>query len=313
MNLFPISSQANPFLGTLNGNYYSIYNLQINLDSENYVGLFRCLGNNSTVKKLNIRPIIVSSTEIYGNINGKDYVGSIAGYSDGFIWDCSNVIDITGDCYVGGISGHAKNISRSFNIGAISGNSNIGGLVGKNTGSLQNSFNSGYIKCEVGYGGGITGINSGLIDKCYNSGDVESSEVSGNYTGSIKGGIVGQNIDNGNIRYCYNIANIKGSGSAVLGGLIGENQKDLSNSYFNIEIAIGLSAVGNNTGNIATTVSALTTVQMIGENAFNYMISFTGKYVSNENRAKDADFAPQLINFQSISISETENKILKMK
>ncbi len=66
-----------------------------------------------------------------GNVEGKDYLGGISGYTEGDILNCDVLCDVTGDNHVGGIGGYTNNISnnramvRVFadgeNIGAIAG------------------------------------------------------------------------------------------------------------------------------------------------------------------------------------------------
>ncbi len=66
-----------------------------------------------------------------GNIEGKDYLGGISGYTEGDILNCDVLCDVTGDNHVGGIAGYTNNLTnnramvRVFadgeNIGAIAG------------------------------------------------------------------------------------------------------------------------------------------------------------------------------------------------
>ncbi len=66
-----------------------------------------------------------------GNVEGKDYLGGISGYTEGDILNCDVLCDVTGDNHVGGIGGYTNNLTnnramvRVFadgeNIGAISG------------------------------------------------------------------------------------------------------------------------------------------------------------------------------------------------
>ncbi len=305
----PIASYENPFVGRLEGNYYSIYNLTINEPDTDYVGLFRVIGSGAYVTELNIRPYVVSPTEIYGGITGKNYVGAIAGSSKGFIWDCMNNADVTGESLVGGIAGNAKNVSRSCNTATVTGLNQVGGIVGLAEGSIQSSFNSGYIKGNGDFIGGIAG-NTGsgnIIEVCYNSGDIESDAVGGIYQGNFKGGIVGYNTLGAILRNSYNIGGIKGTSGMTAGGIIGDNKSsEVTLCYFNNEILSGFSAVG--TGTVpGSTVSGLTTVQMVGASALDNMVFSSGNYISAEERGMDADFAPQLIIFYNITAEPGEN------
>ncbi len=242
----PIASASQPFLGRIKGNYYGIYNLNINEPNGDYVGLFRYVGENARIEEICIRPLVISADEIYGKIIGNNYVGAIAGYSEGNIWNCMNNTDIEGNNYVGGIAGCAENIARSFNTAVILGNDFVGGVVGSSLHSVLDSFNSGYILANGYCSGGITGRNAGTIEYCYNSGSIESSINQGQYAGNCKGGIVGQNQVGGIIRNSYNIGNIIGDAQDFIGGgIIADNlASEVSRVFYNKEINIGLSAIG---------------------------------------------------------------------
>lgn len=291
----PIASQAQPFLGRLSGAYYGIYNLNINQPNEDYVGLFRYIGVDAYVEEVCIRSLVVGSGEIHSKIVGKNYVGAIAGYSEGYIWRCINDIDVEGNNYVGGLVGKGRDISRSFNTASVWGNDYVGGLAGYIQNSVQDSFNSGYIKADGNYSGGITAVNEGTIDSCFNSGDIESSIVNQQYMGNYKGGIVGQNIAGAIMRDSYNIGNIAGiSENFIAGGIIADNlASNVMRVYYNQEINVGLNAIGQ--GNYGgENIQGLNTVQMVGSMAFEFMDFTPGKFISEEERGVDADFAPQL-------------------
>ncbi len=304
----PIAGYDYPFTGTFWGNYYSIYSLCIDAPQHDYVGLFARIGEGGYVREVNIRPHIVSSEEIYGFIQGGNYVGAIAGISEGYIWDCMNNIEITGDDYVGGLAGQASNINRSFNTAEVTGQNYVGGIAGEAKGIIQTCFNSGYILVNGNYGGGIAGKNAVQIEYCYNSGNIESAPVSGGYTGNYKGGIAGLNDLAATIRNSYSIAQLKGvSAGFVAGGLVGiNNSTGISNCYYNIETVEGLNAAGQGSQG-GENVLGLTTVQMVGTTALQNMIFTPGIYVSDEDRGMDADYAPQLRELSQMSAGEGKN------
>ena len=304
----PIAGYDYPFTGTFWGNYYSIYSLCIDAPQHDYVGLFARIGEGGYVREVNIRPHIVSSEEIYGFIQGGNYVGAIAGISEGYIWDCMNNIEITGDDYVGGLAGQASNINRSFNTAEVTGQNYVGGIAGEAKGIIQTCFNSGYILVNGNYGGGIAGKNAVQIEYCYNSGNIESAPVSGGYTGNYKGGIAGLNDLAATIRNSYSIGQLKGvSAGFVAGGLVGiNNSTGISNCYYNIETVEGLNAAGQGSQG-GENVLGLTTVQMVGTTALQNMIFTPGIYVSDEDRGMDADYAPQLRELSQMSAGEGKN------
>ena len=81
----PIGTEKNPFEGTLDGNGHIIDTVRYNGNNVEYAGLFGYLGQNAIVKNLTI-------TNSYFNASARDaekvYVGSIAGFSAGLIYNC---------------------------------------------------------------------------------------------------------------------------------------------------------------------------------------------------------------------------------
>ena len=59
----------------------------------------------------------------------------------------------------------------------LSGHENVGGVCGKNGGSLTNCYNTGPIY-GVNYIGGVCGMNSGSLTNCYNTGNVQGKKMS---------------------------------------------------------------------------------------------------------------------------------------
>ena len=106
------------------------------------------------------------------------------------------------------------------------------GLFGANSGTVKNlGVVESYIKGNVGVGG-IVGRNSGTVENCYFNGTVDSYESNDYYSSSLDkthtivskgagiGGIAGINtktVDN-----CYSSAKI--SGTQCIGGIVGLNQ-----------------------------------------------------------------------------------------
>ncbi len=209
----PIKSSTSSytfFTGVLDGNGYSIYNLQINAESSTAtsVGLFA--QNNGTIKNLGMEDgkiILTLSADVYG------YAGSIAGYNNSTILNCFNTCSVetkgsVGNGQAGGIAGNNKNgcsIANCYNTGMIySSNYSAGGISGINSGTIENCFNTGFICAEKGdntycYAGGICGTNHNVVSACYNIGQIISA--------SSKGGITALLVDIGNPdaknEYCY--------------------------------------------------------------------------------------------------------------
>ncbi len=124
-------------------------------------------------------------------------------------------INIEGNVFTGGLVGkNSGSITNCYDSGSVTGNGRIGGLVGQNeSGTITECYNTGSV---IGYGGtgGLVGWNeSGTITECYNTGS-----VTGN---SGIGGLVGDNYY-GTIKMCYNIGNLIGGN--YTGGLVGWNE-----------------------------------------------------------------------------------------
>ena len=135
-----------------------------------------------------------------------------------------------GSSATGGIAGYNNDNSSvvcCYNNANIEGN-RIGGIVGENTGIIENCYNVGEL-ITIGKGGnrigGIAGYSSGSIINCYNTGKIHNE---GEITNGIIwiGGVVG-NLRNGNIENCINYAGIlinSATGWELnIGGIVGNN------------------------------------------------------------------------------------------
>ncbi|MFI3165028.1 MAG: right-handed parallel beta-helix repeat-containing protein, partial [Bacillota bacterium] len=97
----------------------------------------------------------------------------------------------------------------------------VGGVVGPNSGTVSNCYNTGTVTGSTVGIGGVAGYNFGSVSNCYNTGNVTGD--------SNVGGVVGSN--NGTVSNCYAFSGISVTGNAdsnnpVTAGsviLIGEN------------------------------------------------------------------------------------------
>ncbi len=154
-----------------------------------------------------------------GLIKGIDYNtsynGGIISKAEGItIKNCSNVADVYGGTYVGGISGIAdSNITNCYNIANVYGRSEVGGINGNGGNVISNCYNLGKIEAYPNIDpsitldefGGISGIGTNSIENCYSN-----NTVSGNIR---VGGITGYSpsVTMTNSFYLYN-AKYKGNG-----------------------------------------------------------------------------------------------------
>ncbi len=167
-------------------------------DVEAYLGNFD--GNNKVIN------------DLYINRGTEDYIGLFA-KSGGIIENLEiEVLNLTGNKNVGGLVGENEGDIINCNVsGTIEGNEYVGGLIGTNKGSINYSWATGEISGS-GYLGGLVGLNfvGSEIFKSYAQADVtgENNNI---------GGLIGYN--SGLVTDCYAIGRISGYEDG--GGLIG--------------------------------------------------------------------------------------------
>jgi len=164
--------QGRPFLGTFNGQNYTVSNLFINRPDEDYVGLF----GYSKAKISNVRLKDIS-------LSGRHSVGGIAGTNlEGIVEKCEVKGILTGTEDVGGLIGENKEggIIRKSSADIILFNcyKDIGGLVGENEGTIINSYVSGNVSGYKDIGGlvGDNKVAAAFIDNSYSLVNVTGNE-----------------------------------------------------------------------------------------------------------------------------------------
>ena len=127
---------------------------------------------------------------------------------------------------VGGLVGRNwGTITNCYVIGSVSGSSYVGGLVGRSSGTISDCYVIGSVSGTVGRIGGLVGWNEGAIGNCYSSGSVRGG---GWYGSSYAGGLVGWN--EGAISNCYSTGSVSDTDNGV-GGLVGTNRGTVNNCY----------------------------------------------------------------------------------
>ncbi len=174
----------------------------------------------------------ITNSTINGGSN--DYLGLF-----GYLFDSGSVknlglenCSVSGDSnsyFVGGLVGRNDgSISNCYSTGSVSGRSVVGGLVGYNEdGSIANCYSMAEVSSNGG-AGGLVSSNNGHIANCYSTG-----AVSGNIYGV--GGLVGENSWLGDITKCYSTGAVSGGGD--IGGLVGRNEEDglVTISFWDVE------------------------------------------------------------------------------
>ena len=104
----------------------------------------------------------------------------------------------------------------------VRGHINVGGLAGKNLGTIENSYVEGEIEGLAPGVGGLVGMNYGKIKGSHMKGKVKG-------TTSV-GGIAGHNFVYGTIENSYMEGDVTGKGEKV-GGLVGYNYANIKGSH----------------------------------------------------------------------------------
>ena len=244
-----IGTNTNPFTGTFNGNNKTISGLYFNDSGKDDVGLFGCVGTNGTVKDVTLADSYVS---------GKSYVGGICGSNmGGTLQGCHNTGTVSGNNNVGGVCGYngsrngSPTIQKCDNSGTVSGNSWVGGVCGSNSGTLQESYNTGEVSGTTQNVGGVCGYNfeSGILQGCYNNGNVTG-------TGNCVGGVCGQN-NSSTVKGCYNTGEV--IGNDPVGSVCGWNGGTVEKCYY--LVGTSAKAVGDGSGNRNETCESKTELQ----------------------------------------------------
>ncbi|HOZ29950.1 MAG TPA: T9SS type A sorting domain-containing protein, partial [Bacteroidales bacterium] len=229
-----VNSEADylAFTGSYDGGGFLIENIYINRPTEMALGFFAIIEN------ANISNMLIADIWIAGN----EFVGSLTGFN--FSSEITNCHAINGEIEgvndIGGLvgrneSGNEYIYSCTFSGAITSSGENIGGLIGKNKGTVRKCFADADISgirnlgCLIGENDGSTDKSNGTVDSCYTTGQITFS-VPDN-SGSA-GGLIGQSKENTVISYCYSNATINGESiSQNLGGLIGLSDNTTTVSY----------------------------------------------------------------------------------
>lgn len=225
------------FLGTFDGNGYTITGVDHNLDKDTQ-GLFRYVSEGATISNLTV---IGSCTTEYHTIGG------IVAENHGTIENCNYQGIISGTQAIGGIAG--KNYGTILNCtvyGGVFGETQIGGIAGVNSGSIIRCYNYAQVNTQISdfefsYNdiltsninpdttsssitdiGGIVGSSDGIIKNCANHGTVGYPHVGYNI-----GGIAG--IQSGYISGCTNYGTVYGR--KEVGGIVGQFEPYVDTLY----------------------------------------------------------------------------------
>ena len=192
-------------------------------------------GQNHTISDLSINRLDDNEVGLFGYISEGGEVKNVGVIN----------VNINGDEKVGGLVGrNYGTVSNSYSTGNVTGKKLVGGLVGENyNGNISNSYSTGNVtgEGEVGEGevGGLVGQNWGTVSNSYSTGNVTGEK--------LVGGLVGNN-GNSTISNSYSTGNV--TGGYDVGGLVGyDDEGNISNSYSTGNVT-GESNVGGLVGDI---------------------------------------------------------------
>ncbi|RNI11753.1 hypothetical protein EFE42_09970, partial [Methanohalophilus sp. RSK] len=196
-------------------------------------------GNGSVISNLSInRP----STSYVGLFGCADEVASITNVS-------LEDVNVTGNYQVGGlIGGNAGSVIQCYSSGTVTGSANlVGGLIGKNAGSMIQCYSNSTVTSNAYCIGGLVGYNDGgSVVQCYSTGD-----FTGSSNGNEVGGLIGYNYQ-GSVNQSYATGNV--TGNQYIGGLVGVNHEGSVNQSYSTGNVTG-SVIGglvgyNNSGSV---------------------------------------------------------------
>jgi len=227
-----------PFGGVFDGNDHTISNFNYAYSGSNDdIGLFGYVdGINALIQNLT-----VADANVFIDSSDCEYMGSIVGrLHKGSVVNCqvSNVrVDAKKSDYVGGLAGKIDvdgKIDGCLVSGSITGQSVVGGLVGRSYGKINNCHTSITVTAG-GYSGGLTaGAHNPVITNCTSAGSVFNTKALLTHDDYVDygGGLIAEAyapIDSV-IENCHSSCEVTSDGihdpdksSALYGGLVGVN------------------------------------------------------------------------------------------
>jgi len=283
----PIGTASNSFLGTFDGQGFTLKNLSIMSSMDQSVGVFGSVGgrvenlnfdhvslNASTATELGLigyNAGTIQNVHVTNSIiNGSNNVGGLVGYNAGSVLGCSvETTQVTALTNFGGLIGamDGGSVQGSFSAAVLSPSTEanstyIGGLIGSVSCagcSIQNDYSAATISfvgpatSVGGLVGGMTGSSSVTVKTCYSAGHISAPSAPVNSVG----GLVGALNSSDQIPNSFSATSINvGSGSSGVDYLVGSGGNGSSavgSSYVSTVICIiagsSCSAGSNNTTN----------------------------------------------------------------
>ena len=221
-------SDNKPFNGTFKGNGYCVIGLNVN--SSEYGGLFEIIGENGKIKDLFVFDCdFSSSSKTAGGIaavnEGKiDHCTSGVNITSGYIHKNGKDIyapefnsSINGEIS-GGVVGENSGSLIGCQSSAVVSGTQCGGIAGVNTGKIYGCSNNGKVGATTSsVSGGLVGKNGGTIESSYNSATVINTENTSEKSSSRKGSVAGINGYDGLIPTVKNVYYFFEDGLSAIG------------------------------------------------------------------------------------------------
>ncbi len=235
------------FTGTFDGNGFEIRNFTCQ-STRDRIGMFEALGQPGE-----LRNIVLIDPRI--DCPQSVTVGAlVAGLGEGIIRNCKILGGtIVADWGVGGFvgqtwagSGTPINIIECHATAEVTGNRDVGGIIGSNFGRVHNCSSAGQVTGERNVGG-LVGSNSHSAPWNTAKGEIVNSystcRVSG---GANVGGLCGQSGAQTMITHCYAAGQV--TGTSRIGGLLGEDMgTTVSDCFWDLDTS-GQSVCAGGTG-----------------------------------------------------------------
>ncbi len=258
-------SNDTEFNATFDGNGHTISNLFISGSGSDYLGLFGTANSDSVIFDVGL---------VNAQVNGSatdSSVGILVGYQ------------------------HKGSIAATFVTGSVTGDDEVGGLVGTNDGTIEISYSTASVSGND-YVGGLTGSNTGTITSSYATGSVSGDDQ--------VGGLVGDN-DSGEIETSYSAGAVSGDHS--VGGLAGSNnQGTITHSYWDLTASgqtTSAGGVGKTTAQLQspTSASGIYADWSAGRWDFGRSVQYPALVVDfdGDDQATALEFGPQRIDYDA--------------
>jgi len=231
LTLENISVVGDYYVGALVGKMYDgvISNVKINgvVTGAKYVGGLMGIGNAT-----------INYSSVEGIVKGTTIVGGLVGYASGSLYNVSSNVSVMGEeDQIGGLVGElVGEVTHSYSLGPVitkdDNAEDIGGLIGLNSskGTVSHSYSMSSVICDDcndSYGmGGLVGDNNGSIDNSYSTGGVKGVHAVGGFVG----------VNDGSLLNVYSTGRVYGESD--FGGLVGYNENGTATaSYWNKELS----------------------------------------------------------------------------